>query len=61
MIDSSGKPNPEGVRRAKFFTRTLVDNSITVPAQGIDTIAHEKAIAVALSFFQNEAEDSKLT
>jgi DNA processing protein len=46
-VVGSRKPSPEGIKRAQFFTRALVNHNITVVsglAEGIDTVAHETAI-----------------
>jgi Predicted Rossmann fold nucleotide-binding protein involved in DNA uptake len=47
-IVGSRKPSREGIARARSFTRALVEHGITVVsglAEGIDTVAHETAIA----------------
>lgn len=46
-IVGSRRASPEGVARARSFTRALVEHGITVVsglAEGIDTVAHETAI-----------------
>lgn len=46
-IVGSRKATPEGIARARSFTRALVEHGITVVsglAEGIDTVAHETAI-----------------
>ncbi|WP_170709394.1 MULTISPECIES: DNA-processing protein DprA [unclassified Ruegeria] len=48
-IVGSRKASPEGLARARAFTKALVEHDITVVsglAEGIDTVAHETAIAM---------------
>lgn len=47
-VVGSRKASPEGIKRAQAFTEALVRHDITVVsglAEGIDTVAHETAIA----------------
>ncbi len=47
-VVGSRKPSPEGIKRAQYFTKALVRHGIIVVsglAEGIDSIAHETAIA----------------
>jgi DNA processing protein len=46
-VVGSRNPSPEGIKRAQYFTRALVNHNIIVVsglAEGIDTVAHETAI-----------------